>query len=386
MTLVRLAGWVGTILLAVSFCTAIKSPLINFLVGGYRQQLRVHHILGWLAISAMMVHLGALLFDYSATLDLLGNLLDPAVITGWVAFAISATIVALAASFRNAPYRRWRRAHLILILAFAFGIAHSFLVLEPRTLSEWALIGAVTFAGVIGIFMTVCLPRFSSIGIPYKIVQQTQLRNDLFWQTLEPAEHNQTISCKAGQFFYVRFCGQKFSKAWHPFTIISLSHSGTCELLIKSRGYDTGILHYITLPCFVKMKGPFGVKFWQSDKSQLWIAYGVGIAIFLAASRTFPNWFDSKVHLVYGEKSPESVLFRNELDALSNIRDNFSWEESLGDGRKVLAALQGNIKKEWSHDYQQFRICGHPNFQIAAKNLLLKVGVARSKIILEGVF
>jgi ferredoxin-NADP reductase len=156
-------------------------------------------------------------------------------------------------------------------------------------------------------------------------------------------------------------------------------------MLVKARGRDTNLLQEVQLPSLVKLNGPFGVSFWHSHEPQLWVAYGVGIAIFLGAARSMPDSFTAQVHLAYCEKTPDRIVFGGEFDALSTRRQNFSWNQFYGEGPKVLVELEKNME-QWSKRFRIFRICGHPGFQKAARDLLLLHGVPKQAILLEGIF
>ena len=385
ITLARTTGWIALSLLAISFCTPIRSPKLNTLIGGYRFQLKIHHWVGVAAIAFMSMHLAILVVDYSSSLRQLLDLSDQSIVSGWIAFICSAIVVTVAFRFRSAPYRRWRRVHLVFIFGFLAGVLHSFLVLEPRTILEWLPLVLAALIGGLGIVWSLWLPQLPTFGVPYVIARQRVLRPDLIIQGLAPADPRQSLRFAAGQFVFLRYGDPQFSTMWHPFTVVGFSDSGEFELLIKSRGLDTNLLHKVVLPSSVRINGPFGDKFWGSDEPQMWIAYGVGIAIFLAAARTMPDDIRSIVHLVYCEKSRERIVFDDEFDALSARKKHFSWGQDYGEGPDVVEHFKREVAT-WSTTYRLFRICGHPGFQTAVKDLLIDAGVASHAIILEGVF
>jgi predicted ferric reductase len=385
MGFAQISGWVGILFLAASFCIAIKSPLLSKRLGGYRCQIRIHHWLGILALLAMFAHLGVLLLEYSSSMGQLFDVTDIAIWSGWIALICTLFVVARAFRFRSAPYRRWRQVHLILILSFLVAIIHSFLILEPRTVLEWLLIGTISLVGVLGIVWGLGITHLPFFGSKYSIIHQTTLQPDLFLQVLKPNKLDQAIKVEAGQFVYLRYDAPQFSRMWHPFTVVGFGEDGEFELLTKARGRDTNQLYGIQLPCEIRVNGPFGSPFWVSKAPQIWIAYGVGIAIFLAASRQMPRDFGAKAHLVYCERNWERIIFRDEFDGLSLCRENFSWEQYYGEGPEVLVDLEKNMGS-WAREYEFFRICGHPGFQAAVRDLLIAKGIPKNAINLEGVY
>ncbi len=379
----EVSGWIALLLFAISFCTAAKSPKLNAWMKGYRPQLKVHHWIGMAAIAFMIVHLLALLEAYSPSQ--LVVLSDASISTGWIAFASSAIIVAMAFQFRTAPYRRWRRAHLVLILGFLAAVMHTYLILEPSTIPEWATILIATLIGGWGMALSLWIPQSRSFGSPYIISKQVALRSDLFLQTLTPVNPSESSRFKSGEFVFLRYEAPQFSKIWHPFTVVPTDDSGAFELLIKARGRDTNLLREVVLPSEVKINGPFGMPFWGDDKPQLWIAYGVGIAIFFAACRSMPRDYRSPIHLAYGEKNAERMVLAHEFDAAKEGRKNFSWAQYYGEGQDMVKELKGKIPG-WAKSFHLFRVCGHPGFQDAVRGELIAGGVASNHIILEGVF
>lgn len=385
MSLAEFTGWIALALLAISFCTPVRSPKLNSLIGGYRAQLKIHHWVGMVATGFIAVHLLVLVVEYSTSLQLLIDLSDTSILTGWVATLFTGVVVAVAFRFRTTPYRRWRPIHLVLIFGFLAALLHALLVAEPGTLSEWIPMALAGLVGGLGIAMTVWIPQLPSFGAPYMVKEQSAVRPDVVTQTLVPVSPHWALRFSAGQFVFLKYCDPHFSKMWHPFTVVGFSDSGEFELLIKARGQDTNLLPDFGLSSPVKINGPFGESFWRSDKPQVWVAYGVGVAIFLAAARSMPDDMCSYVHFVYCEKNQEHLMFQTEFDALSVRRKNFSWEQHYGEGRDVIEQIKLDVSG-WSRRYQLFRICGHPGFQESVKEILVAAGVDRKSIILEGVY
>ena len=385
MNLSGYTGWVALYLFAISFCTPLRSPKLNSLLGGYRSQLKIHHWVGVATVAFMALHLLLLVIDYSSMIHQLIEFSDTSILTGWIALIITALIVGVAFRFRRAPYRRWRRIHLVLITGFIAALLHSLLVLEPGSLLEWGVITLVTVIGCIGIAWILWIPQLPNFGVPYVIDKQRRLRSDLVSQVLVPSDSRERLQFAAGHFVFLRYSNPQFTKVWHPFTVVGFSDTGEFELLVKMRGRDTNLLGELVLPGSVRINGPFGVKFWGADEPQIWIAYGVGIAIFLAAARTMPTSIKAEVRLVYCDKSRENIVFDEEFDGLSARRNNFSWTQYYGEGRDVVEQLKSEAIA-WSKTYRVFRICGHPGLQASIKRILIAAGIESNSIILEGVF
>ncbi|MHB1221049.1 MAG: hypothetical protein ACYC0J_03555, partial [Gammaproteobacteria bacterium] len=154
------------------------------------------------------------------------------------------------------------------------------------------------------------------------------------------------------------------------------------EHFIKARGRDTNRLDDILLPSPVQILAPFGTLFWKLDENQLWIAYGVGAAIFLAAIRSFPPSFRKKIHFICCDSSANNMFFGDELDDCMRSNANFSWEPYIGTGIQFIAEFSSKSFDIRSID--KVRICGHPLFQKNLKAMLVSRGIQSQDINLEG--
>jgi predicted ferric reductase len=206
----------------------------------------------------------------------------------------------------------------------------------------------------------------------------------LFLLQLQP-HSNQEVShhfkFDPGHFIYLKFYND-FSCIWHPFTIVSKPSDPYIELFIKARGRDTNLLDAILLPASVQILAPFGTSFWKLDENQLWIAYGVGAAIFLAAIRSFPPSFRKKIHYICCDSSAKNMFFGDELDECMRSNSNFTWEPYIGTGIQLIAEFSSKSFDIKSID--KVRICGHPLFQKNLKVLLVSRGIQSQDINLEG--
>jgi predicted ferric reductase len=381
----RISGWLSVTLLAIGFWTSLKTPGLNRIAGGLRKQLHFHHWLGLAGIAAIVGHLILVCWEAAPNLLTLFDITDVAMTTGWAAFLATAIAGADAFRFRSAPYRRWRYVHLILILSFTSGFLHTVVIWEPRTAAEWLPIAAVGLTGLTGIVVSVILPHTQYLGFSGAISQQKNLRSDLFLQSVSFDATSKIDDFRPGHFIYVQYQDRIFTRLWHPYTIVGFRPNRAVELLIKARGRDTNLLQKIHTPCPIRVRGPFGTPFWGEQKDQLWIAYGVGLAIFLCASRTIPAEFERKIHLIYCDKAADKLVFANEFNALQLAKSNFSWEAALGEGAEVLTGFAGKVS-QWVDSYGIFRVCGHPGFQNAVKEMLIDSGIPPKFITLEGVY
>jgi len=380
--MVSVSGWIALSFFVLSFYLAIRLPFLNRVFDGLKPQLNWHHWTGLMSGFAMLWHLAQLFWSYGNHFPLLFDLSDFALLSGWLAIAGVILAIFLAFFHTQLPYRRWRSIHLVTCFSLAAALIHTLLIFEPRSLNEWAIFLLAAFLSLGSVLMAVILPAGNFWGRKYCMTQKSEPRADLLLIKLRADKGTREINYQAGHFIYLRFLAPDFTSIWHPFTIISQPSSQEIELLIKTRGIDTSLLKNQTTLSPVSVSGPFGTAFWKHDQSQMWIAYGVGVAIFLAAIRSFPQSFHSKVHFICCDKTEDNLFFREELDRLRNNTPNFTWETFIGSGQEFTKKFE---RQAMNHQaFSIIRICGHPGFQKSLQSTLIAQGVKRQAIQLEG--
>ncbi len=380
----RFNGYIALVFFMMSFYLASRIPILNRIFDGLQRQLRWHHWIAMVSVAAMLSHVSQLLWSYREHFELLLDWSNLGLLTGWITFA-GVIITTPFAFYRvQIPFRRWRVIHLVTSLCLISALLHTLLLLEPDKLGEWILFLLLAALGMIALLLSVILPRFAFWGKKYEIVELSEPRPDLFLLKLKPYQHEGLLHFyyKAGHFLYLKFLSPDFSWLWHPFTIISKPSEPFVELFIKARGRDTKQLKSIFLPAPVRILAPFGTPFWKLDQTQLWIAYGVGAAIFLAAIRSFPTSFRKKIHFICCDSSATKIFFSDELDDCMQQNLNFTWESYIGSGQQYIAEFSN--KQFDSQSFEKIRICGHPGFQNKLKSMLISRGIRSSNIQLEG--
>lgn len=381
----RLSAWIALIFFVISFYLAIRVPVLNRIFDGLKPQLRWHHWVALLSVIAILCHLGQLLWNFTGRFQLLFDWKDVALLSGWITFVGVVLLSTPLAFFRvQIPYRRWRVIHLMTSLCLLTALLHTLLILEPKYYGEWTIFILVTVLAMISLLLAVILPAFPFWGRKYLITKFSEIRPNLFLVQLQRNEYevSQDFHYDPGQFIYLKFITRGFSQIWHPFTIISRPSESYIELFIKARGRDTNHLRTISVPAPIRVLAPFGTSFWKLDQAQLWIAYGVGAAIFLAAVRSFPPSFRKNIHFICCDSSETNVFFSEELNRLMQTSPQFTWELYIGSGQQFIAEFKH--KPFSNRSFEHVRICGHPGFQKSLKMMLIYRGIQRRNIQLEG--
>lgn len=382
--MVSISGWISLLFLVMSTYLAARIPFLNRIFAGLKQQLRWHHWVALLSVAAMFYHLGQLFWNFSGHIYVLFDLKKTAFLSGWISFACIVLSLPFAFFRRRISYRRWRAIHFATAFALIAALVHTFLIFKQKHSGQWAIFLLIAGLATISLLLAIILPLCPFWGKNYLITKISEVRPNLFLLKLNPRENKLLLKFQydPGHFIYLKFLNPDFSRIWHPFTIISKPQEPHLELLVKARGRDTDRLKTLLVEVPVRILGPFGTSFWKTDQTQLWISYGVGAAIFLAAIRSFPHSFQKKIRFICCESSEENIFFEEELNQCMQANSNFTWELYIGSGQQFISEFKNRPLDRLS--FEKFRICGHPGFQNSIKSMLISHGIPRLKIHLEG--
>ena len=154
------------------------------------------------------------------------------------------------------------------------------------------------------------------------------------------------------------------------------------ELVIRKAGLVTGVLHRAKPGAVVGLRGPFGSHFpMEKMKGQnvLLIAGGLGIAPLRAPifSVTENRAEYEDVHLLYGTRTPDQMLFRYQYEQWRDIyglklhfiveRPDETWDGEVGMITQLLDGLDTPMEHTWAI------VCGPPiMFQFVCNRLAEK--------------
>ena len=130
-----------------------------------------------------------------------------------------------------------------------------------------------------------------------------------------------------GQYGFFVFHNPKLSRESHPFTLIKSVEGLTVSILVKARGdYTINFYKNIKKGDLCTLEGPYGcLNYTQAGGSQIWIAGGVGVVLFLAWIRAIkcnlPKEITVDFHYCIHKKA--DVLFYNEFIELNKACPNF---------------------------------------------------------------
>jgi len=156
------------------------------------------------------------------------------------------------------------------------------------------------------------------------------------------------------------------------------------ELVIRKAGLVTGVLHRAKPGAVVGLRGPFGSHF-PMEKMKgcnvLLIAGGLGIAPLRAPifSVTENRAEYEDVHLFYGTRTPDQMLFRYQYEQWRDIyglklhfiveRPDETWDDEVGLITQLLDGLDTPMKHTWAI------VCGPPIMFKFVCNRLAEMGL-----------
>jgi len=143
----------------------------------------------------------------------------------------------------------------------------------------------------------------------------------------------------------------------------------------------------------VKIKGPYGFFILNEKKDAVMIAGGIGITPFknmleYASEKKLPI----KITLLFSNKTPEDIPFREELDVLHRENSNLKIIHTItrpGEGKEEWNGLTGHIGEEMirkavgNFEDKIFYICGPPSMVNSIFSMLKEIGVQKEQIVLE---
>jgi predicted ferric reductase len=295
LSLGQITGIIGLILYAINLILSTRLRIFEDLFGGLNRVYIVHHILGGVALIALMLHplLLALRLAPSslrtAALFLIPQLDNLPVAYGIVALAGMIGLLYLT-FFVTLPYRLWLATHKFLGAFFFFGGAHVLLV--PSRLYNDNVLGYYMLVfialGCLAFLYRTVLPRVFIRRYGYIVRSATPLAKGVIQIDMVPARR--AMNFKAGQFIFVSFRQKGISTEWHPFTVSSAPRDAALSITMKSLGSYTKFLNQMQgglAGSHVWVEGAYGRFSFRNFKSnrQVWIAGGIGITPFLSMAR-----------------------------------------------------------------------------------------------------
>ena len=376
----QILGLEGMTLLSISFLLNSRLSFLENFFGGLDKMYITHKNVGTFAFVLILFHPLALAIKYlkdspKQAVDFLLPKLDLAVSMGSLALILMAFLIILT-FFVYLKYEKWNFSHKFLGVVLIFAIMHFLLiksdVSNSNLLKYYLLI--LSLVGLSSYFYRTILGKGDLKKLNYFVEKVKMLNSDVVEITLKP--ENTRLNFKSGQFVFIQIFGDNFSKEKHPFTISSSPKEENLRFSIKMLGDYTSHLKNINEKTLVKIEGPYGRFFSETNKDEIWIAGGIGITPFISKIRNKISE-SKKIDLFYSVKEEKEILFSDEIKKYQdkNFASHFNCSSNQGHlNVKLIKEKLGEIKNK------EIFICGPKAMADSLKEQFLKENVLSKNI------
>ncbi|MBU7004307.1 MAG: ferric reductase-like transmembrane domain-containing protein [Theionarchaea archaeon] len=280
-------------------------------------------------------------------------------------------------------YETWRKIHYLTYALIPLAFAHS-------TILGSDLQGGILmyyWYGMIIVYLFVLSHRIwkrSSIrGKPYKVTSVEKVSHDVWNLGFEGPE----IEHKPGQFMILQLKRKDKVSEAHPFTISS-SPGKKPSVTVKSVGDFTSTIGETEISDTAYIDAPYGVFSFMNFEARdlVFIAGGIGITPFLSMLRYMRDaGLDRKVTLIWGNKTQEDIIFKEEIEALVDQLPSFKLVHVLSmeeDWTGERGLIDKEVLKRHVDDFEhaEFFVCGPPPMNALVEGSLQELGVSKDRI------
>ena len=297
-------------------------------------------------------------------------------------------------------YQKWRLLHNIIAApVLILGFLHSwkagsdFLIAPMQVPMRvlWVSILGMTFLAYI--YHRVLRPLWHRRHA-YRVIEVLHEIHDVWTIKFAPAEGEKRYDYLPGQFHFITlYRGNGLPVEEHPFTISSSpTEEGYLSSTIKESGDFTATIGKTNPENAVAVQGPYGrfsYVLHPEERELVFIAGGIGITPLMSMLRHMRDTqADKDVLLLYGNKTENDIVFRNELSEikvgehprlkvvhiLSQAGDAWSGETGFVDRKKIERFCSEGLETK------AFYICGPPVMMDGVIRTLRALGVTKERI------
>lgn len=360
--------------------------------------MRFHKVMGCVALAGVLLHPflfsstptgGPRPWDPTRQLGVTTDFTDIA--TGIIAFLLVPILVVLAVWRSDLDYRYevWRRIHGILAILIVLFLLHHTVYAgrygsEPPMTWLWVVLAALALMSLFYRHLIVPLQHKRKA---WSVASVKRLSARQWGVSLRPRGHA-GLDYQAGQFAWLNIGHSPFSMHENPFSIASAPIDGPeLSFVIKELGDFTRTLADVEPGTPAYIDGPYGSLCvdGRMEPGIALIAGGVGIAPMLGILRQLRSSKDPRVvKLIYGNRSAEQIVFREELDAAHTVYVVSDPDENWPGKRGVVGTelLDSEFSAEALETWV-FVICGPSIMMDLVEEHLIARGVDSSRILSE---
>ena len=197
-------------------------------------------------------------------------------------------------------------------------------------------------------------------------------------------ESDEPFSFKAGQFVTFDLpIGEKRLERWRSYSIASAPSTDNiielCIVKVENGRASNYLFNDVEVGTELKMKGPGGTFCLPElmDKPSVFICTGTGVAPFtsMLLQLSKENAFKEKVHLIFGTRTAEGILYRELFEKLEASEPNFSYDVVLSRDED-WKGYKGYVHQVYQEKYldkaseTDFYLCGWSNMVDEAIDIL----------------
>lgn len=386
-------GFVGLTQMAVQFLLIARYRRLTAPYG-IDIILQYHRQIAMMALGLILAHPVILMIDNPALLALLnpfGGTWASRFGLGSIVALVLLVVLSVYRQQLKIDYERWRLSHTLLGIV-ALVLAHAHVSLAGEYLNTvwkqviWKVFGAAMLSSVV--YLRLIKPALQKRE-RYRVAEVRPERGETLTLALEPVGHP-GMRFAPGQFAWLKLGKTPYTIEEHPFSFSSSAEQeGRLEFGIKALGDFTRNLKHVPPGTDAYLDGPHGA--FSIDlipaAGYVLIAGGIGITPMLSFLKTMADREDVRpVLLIYGDKSLETMAYREELEALSsklNLKivtvleaPPPGWQGEVGFITAELLAR--TLPKE--KIVREFFVCGPPVMMDAVQEALVKLGVPLERI------
>ena len=380
----QISSLVGMSLFALVLIVGARLKFLEDYFSGLNRMYIDHHRLGGYALIFLLMHpllLAAKYIytsSYSAAQFLLPTSTDLAKSFGIYGLLLMMLLLVIT-FYANWRYDLWKLSHKFLVVAFAFGLYHLIYIPSDTSVNMFLRYYLITFSvlALAAIFWRVVLLNVAIKKYQYQLSGIKNLPANTFELTLKPL--GQQMFFSPGQFAFLGFNQNGFSRETHPFSIVSHPSDANLIFAAKVLGDYTGRLNLLKPGAKVQVEGPFGrfapgLKFYNK---QIWIAGGIGITPFISMAQGLAK--NQKVDLYYSTKTQSESIYMEALQLVSQKNPNFRVFSHASDSHGRLTAEEISKNSEEIKKAEIF-LCGPPAMMKSLRRQFVNLKINNGKI------
>ncbi len=391
----RVSALVGTVLYALNFVLSTRWRWLENLFGGLNRVYIAHHIIGGLALVALLLHPLALALRYAPgdmararqfLIPAIGSEIELSIALGRLAF-YGLVVLLMITFFVKLPYRVWLFTHKFLGVAFLLGALHIALIDSDVAYDaplRWYMLGLSCIGLGAFVYRTV-LPRVFVRIQDYSVSGVSKLADGVTQIDMKPVSG--LIDFKPGQFVFVRFTQDGVSTEPHPFTLSGAPRrSGALQLTVKALGdYTSTDIAALQAGATATIEGAFGrfIPGSYSQPRQIWIAGGIGVTPFLSMARSIeksPASSRQSVDMFYAVRTETELIGGDTFAQLSSDSKSFTYHTYVADQQDGFISSDYIQKKSGTIDSVDIFICGPPAMMRNLRAQFIAAGVKKHNI------